>query len=114
LLHTRPELAARLREPERLRHNAGTSAENFIDSFGNRATRLRAPAGLLRLTLDACCETPDTPDPVRPEARQNAIAELPVSVLPFLLPSRYCETDRLGSEAWSLFGHISPGWARVQ
>lgn len=114
LLHTRPELAHRLREPERLRHNAGGSADTFIDPFGNRATRLRAPAGQLRLALDSRCEVPDTPDLVLREARQHPVAELPVSVLPFLLPSRYCETDRLGPVAWSTFGHLPPGWPRVQ
>jgi transglutaminase-like putative cysteine protease len=30
-----------------------------------------------------------------------------------LLGSRYCETDRLSDTAWSLFGHIEPGWGRV-
>jgi transglutaminase-like putative cysteine protease len=28
--------------------------------------------------------------------------------------SRYCETDRLSQVAWNLFGHIEPGWGRVQ
>jgi len=32
----------------------------------------------------------------------------------FLLGSRYCETERLMDEAWRLFGHIAPGWGRVQ
>lgn len=35
-------------------------------------------------------------------------------MLPFLLPSRYCEADRLGPFAWSRFGQIPPGWGRVQ
>ncbi len=35
-------------------------------------------------------------------------------VLTFLLGSRYCETDRLTDTAWSLFGHIAPGWSRVE
>ncbi len=32
----------------------------------------------------------------------------------FLLGSRYCETDLLSDTAWSLFGSVPPGWARVQ
>jgi transglutaminase-like putative cysteine protease len=28
--------------------------------------------------------------------------------------SRYCETDNLSQIAWDLFGHIAPGWPRVQ
>ena len=32
----------------------------------------------------------------------------------FLLGSRYCDTDHLSETAWSLFGGVVPGWARVQ
>ena len=42
------------------------------------------------------------------------VEDLPDEVLVYLLGSRYCETDRLSDTAWSLFGHIPPGWARVQ
>jgi len=31
-----------------------------------------------------------------------------------VLPSRYCQSDRLLSVAWDLFGETEPGWARVQ
>ena len=47
-------------------------------------------------------------------ARQIEVQDLPNEVLPFLLGSRYCETDRLSNLAWSLFGGAQPGWARVQ
>jgi hypothetical protein len=36
------------------------------------------------------------------------------AVLPFLLGSRYCDTDKLSATAWSLFGNTPLGWARVQ
>ena len=39
---------------------------------------------------------------------------MPSDTLQFLLASRYCETDALSNEAWRLFGHMAPGWARVQ
>jgi transglutaminase-like putative cysteine protease len=32
----------------------------------------------------------------------------------YLLASRYCETDLLMQDAWRLFGHLAPGWPRVQ
>jgi transglutaminase-like putative cysteine protease len=53
-------------------------------------------------------------DPLDPEARQHDIADLPAEVLPYLLGSRYCETDRMADLAWHLFGETQPGWARVQ
>ena len=47
-------------------------------------------------------------------ARQALVNELPDAVLIYLLGSRYCDTDRLATEAWALFGKIEPGWPRVQ
>jgi transglutaminase-like putative cysteine protease len=114
LLHLRPELAHNLRRPQVLRHNAGTEAETFIDPFGNQATRLHAAGGTLTLTLDSLCEVAGEPDAVLPEALQHEVVDLPPEALPFLLPSRYCETDRLGAFAWTTFGHLPAGWARVQ
>ena len=39
---------------------------------------------------------------------------MPAESLIYLLPSRYCESDLLSNEAWRLFGHLAPGWSRVQ
>jgi transglutaminase-like putative cysteine protease len=39
---------------------------------------------------------------------------LPYDVLPYTLPSRYCDSDLLIDDAWHMFGATSPGWARVQ
>lgn len=114
LLHVRPELEPALLAPQVLRHNAGVEAESFIDAFGNHATRLHAPAGTLVLTLDSLCENSGELDDFEPDAAQAEVADLPPEALPFLMPSRYCEADRLGAFAWSRFGHIAPGWARVQ
>ena len=35
------------------------------------------------------------------------------SVLVYLLGSRYCDTDRLATQAWAQFGNIETGWPRV-
>jgi len=42
------------------------------------------------------------------------VEKLPDEIILFLLPSRYCEIDRMMDLAWSLFGNTPPGWARVQ
>jgi hypothetical protein len=39
---------------------------------------------------------------------------LPDDVLIYLLGSRYCDTQKLSDLAWSLFGHVTPGWRRTQ
>lgn len=42
-----------------------------------------------------------------------AIARLPRSVIPYLYPSRYCQSDRLGRLAWGKFGKIEKPYERV-
>jgi transglutaminase-like putative cysteine protease len=42
------------------------------------------------------------------------VGELPDEVLRFLMNSRYCEVDRFSNIAYELFGHLAPGWGRVQ
>jgi transglutaminase-like putative cysteine protease len=40
--------------------------------------------------------------------------EVPPDVLPYLNPSRYCESDKLNRFAWSEFGDLDRGHGRVQ
>ena len=40
--------------------------------------------------------------------------EVPPDVLPYLNPSRYCESDKLNRFAWSEFGDVDRGHGRVQ
>jgi len=87
---------------------------DYLDDFGNVCTRVTVPVGGLTLSCDFTIGDDGLPDPASPEAVQHAVEDLPDDVLIFLLGSRYCETDRLSETAWSLFGYIAPGWARVQ
>jgi len=86
----------------------------FCDGFGNRVGRFVVPEGTFTLRYDALVEVSGEPDPVVPEAPQTPVEELPDEALRFVLPSRYCQSDRLLSVAWDLFGETEPGWARVQ
>jgi transglutaminase-like putative cysteine protease len=86
----------------------------YRDGFGNQCARLVAPAGRFRLASAGTVLCADTPDPVVPGAKQHKVEDLPIATLPYLLGSRYCETDVLSPIAWQLFGHTEPGWARVQ
>lgn len=91
--------------------DAGTT---YIDGYGNLCRRLTIPEGRSSLNYDAVVEVDGSLDPVSPNAREVAAAELPADALVFTLPSRYCPSDQLADEAWSLFGSVSPGWGRVQ
>ncbi|HUO23234.1 MAG TPA: transglutaminase family protein [Caulobacteraceae bacterium] len=84
------------------------------DLFGNACCRFVAPPCNLTLRSDAIMEVSDHPEVHALEAEQHAVDDLPDACLGYLLGSRYCETDRLSQLAWDLFGHIPPGWARVQ
>lgn len=42
------------------------------------------------------------------------VSQLPTSVLPYLYPSRYCQSDQLGRLARREFGGLRRGYSRVQ
>jgi transglutaminase-like putative cysteine protease len=86
----------------------------YLDRFDNWCTRLVAPTGRIKISSNGIVSDSAKPDEVAPWACQNEVSDLPEDTLLFLLGSRYCETDRLSQTAWDLFGHIQPGWARVQ
>jgi transglutaminase-like putative cysteine protease len=94
--------------------SAGTTVTTYLDRYENICTRILAPPGRLTLSTDFIVNDSGLLDDANPDAIQHPVEELPDETMVFLLGSRYCETDRLADTAWSLFGHIQPGWARVQ
>ncbi|WP_043830651.1 transglutaminase domain-containing protein [Muricoccus aerilatus] len=113
-LSVHPSRMADVIGPHQITFDPPIGATEYRDGFGNICHRVLAPAG--RLTISTRFDVLDsgTPDVVVPEARGIPVQELPDDALVFLLASRYCETDRLSDLAWSLFGGVEPGWARVQ
>lgn len=114
LLRVHPSVEPALVRPEDLNVEPATDVRDFDDPFGNRARRILAPAGVLRLTNDAVVRVDGLPDPVAADAEEVPVAGLPPEVMPFLLASRYCEVDRLSEVAWDLFADAPRGWGRVQ
>lgn len=88
--------------------------ETFLDPFDSRRTRLRAPAGQLKLWSDCIIEVDAEPDVFDWTAEQHDVGDLPPETLQFLTASRYCDSDALAPKALELFGDTQPGWARVQ
>jgi transglutaminase-like putative cysteine protease len=109
--HTR---AADLIVPDRLVSDPPVPIAAYHDGFGNWCSRIVAPAGRTRLFASGVVNDTGEPDAVPAGARQHTIDDLPDDTLMFLLPSRYCETDRLLDIAWSLFKNSPLGWGRVQ
>ena len=116
-LNVHPSRAGDLQAPEQLVVEPALPWSTYQDAFDNTITRIDLPAGVnaLRLRNSAVVADSGLPDPVRLDARQHALHELPSEMFRFLLPSRYCEVDsELLQFAWNQFGQTPEGWARVQ
>jgi transglutaminase-like putative cysteine protease len=113
-VHVRPEREGDLEQPEHLRTQPFTPYTNYIDDFGNRCTRLVAPVGVLLLSNLFRIRDSGVQETLPWGAQDTQVNALPEAVLVYLLGSRYCDTDRLATEAWAMFGKIAPGWPRVQ
>jgi transglutaminase-like putative cysteine protease len=114
MVHVRPEREKDLEAPEQFQCNPGVPFRTYIDSFGNRCTRLVAPAGLFQISNHFVIRDTGVQESMPWGAPQAQVDSLPSDVLLFLLGSRYCDTDRLATIAWKLFGQTLPGWPRVQ
>jgi transglutaminase-like putative cysteine protease len=114
LLNVHPSRIQELLEPDELQTEPKLETVSYIDDFGNRCVRFNAPAGPLRLSNSTLLRDSGDPDPVNWSARERPVGDLPHEMLRFLLNSRYCEVDRFAHIAFELFGHIAPGWGRVQ
>ncbi|HEX9390434.1 MAG TPA: transglutaminase family protein [Usitatibacteraceae bacterium] len=80
---------------------------------GTRFMRLKAEPGPLTLRYRATVDIEHHAEsPARIE--ETAISRLPPSVLPYIYPSRYCQSDRLRRFATREFGHLRQGYQRVQ
>lgn len=78
-----------------------------------RFLRLKAAGGPLSVRYDATVDLDHYT--AQPDQLQEVpVANLPGSVLPYMYPSRYCQSDRLLRLATKEFGHLWQGYSRVQ
>lgn len=88
------------------------SVFEFTDKYGNLCQRLIAPPGNFSIHTTADVMTADCVDR-NPGAPFVEIQYLPDSVLEYLLPSRYCESDLFGQMATSITADYLPGYDQV-
>jgi transglutaminase-like putative cysteine protease len=89
----------------------GTERIRF-DPSGHDLVRVSVGPGPLAITYDATVDVrPHIPLDV--PRLETPFVELPVAVLGFLLPSRFCQSDLLGRFAQRTFGALEPGFDRV-
>ncbi|MEO7727266.1 MAG: transglutaminase family protein [Burkholderiales bacterium] len=82
-------------------------------AFGSRYMRLKAEPGQLVVRYDATVDI-DHHSESPGRLAEVPIAQVPPEVLPYIYPSRYCQSDRLHRYATREFGHLRQGYYRVQ
>ena len=87
--------------------------EDRDETFGNRCLRLRTDSGNLTVSYDAIVDVEHHFD-IPGDVAEHPVQELPAAVLHYVLPSRYCPSDRLTNVAMQEFGQVAPGYARIE
>jgi transglutaminase-like putative cysteine protease len=87
-------------------------ATEYVDEFGNLCQRFVAPAGALEIMTEFTVHT-ESSIAVDAGAVPTPIQNLPHDTLRFLLPSRYCPSDKLGDVATRITSKCSPGYPQV-
>lgn len=88
------------------------SAIEYTDNFGNLCQRLVAPPGEFSIHTSADILTADGID-VRPGAPFEDVQNLPDAVLTYLLPTRYCESDKFIDLSREIVTGAAPGYDQV-
>jgi transglutaminase-like putative cysteine protease len=84
----------------------------LTDAYGNLCQRLIAPGGVFKVHTSADVMTADFVDQAY-GAPFIEIQNLPDTVLGYLLPSRYCESDRFHQMATEITAGHAPGYDQV-
>ena len=93
----------------------GLPVDSFMDVHGNTVDRVVLPAGTTEIHHDALVAVTAEPDNARlPQTAATPPARLPPELLRYVLPSRYCDSDKLLNFAWEKFGAVPHGRERVQ
>jgi transglutaminase-like putative cysteine protease len=114
MLYVHPHQAGSLQKPEEIQVQPAAVVEDFVDAFGNRAARILAPAGAVRIHYDNVIEDSGRGDVPIAGLQLTPLLAMPPECWRFLLASRYCEVDRMSEIAWDLFGRSPESWERVQ
>jgi len=85
------------------------AASEFTDAYGNLCQRLVAPQGDFSIHTSADVMTAGMID-VAPGAPYDEVQNLPDGVLTYLLPSRYCDSDRFFAMATEIVSGVAPGY----
>jgi transglutaminase-like putative cysteine protease len=87
----------------------------YTDGYGNLCQRIIIPPGPFEICASALVEAADVID-VQRDAPYIPVSALPDTVLQFLLPSRYCQSDQpqMSSLAAEIVADINPSYEQVE
>ncbi|TCK31631.1 transglutaminase-like putative cysteine protease [Ancylobacter aquaticus] len=97
---------------ETLKLTPAVALERHDLAGGTRLVRVVVEPGRFEVAYDATVELAML-DADPSHVSETPVAELPLEVVPFLNPSRYCQSDQLGRFAYHQFGGLPPGHERV-
>lgn len=100
-----------LREDLQITPHVGMT--EYTDAYGNLCQRLELPRGSAKIFSSVVADCADEID-TDIDAGWTPISELPDFALHFLLPSRYCESDKLTDEASEITKDCKPGYEQVE
>ncbi|MCZ6617420.1 MAG: transglutaminase family protein [Gammaproteobacteria bacterium] len=86
--------------------------DEYSDVFGNSCQRFVAPAAEFAVHASSEVETAEYMDE-SPGAPFVNIQDLPIDVLRYLIPTRYCESDRLGDVTRNIVADTLLGYNQV-
>ncbi|HVZ45702.1 MAG TPA: transglutaminase family protein [Ramlibacter sp.] len=109
--------ATRTEQQRVVSETLGIAPEQPVHAYTDPATharyfRLRTRPGALQVSCEAVVDLTHR-RAAASSLGEVPISELPASVLPYLYPSRYCESDRLHRFAFAEFGALRQGYERV-
>ena len=90
------------------------SGQEYTDAHGNLTYRTMLVPGRNEINMDALFSVSAEPDNAGMYGDPISLNELPIDILRYTLPSRYCDSDKLLDFAWQQFGHVAHGMMRVQ
>ena len=87
--------------------------EYAVPHLGNNYLRLTVPEGKLSISYQATVDLHHSTDS-KNQISEIAPKDIPLDIIHYLYPSRYCQSDRLMKLAQDEFGESQPGYAKVR
>jgi transglutaminase-like putative cysteine protease len=99
---------------EQLEFAPDHAVDELKDLYGNLLHRTMLESGPNRIRHDALVEVPSATDKEQQIGEATPVSSMSPEVLQYVLPSRYCDSDKLADFAWRKFGHFQHAYERAQ